>query len=104
MVEVTREILRTHFMQQNGWGEAEVYPLKADASFRRYFRLKQKNKKIMLMDAPPEFETLTSFVNIARHLKRLGFSAPRLAAKDEVNGFMLLEDFGDATFTNLDSC
>src|SRR5262245_20580170 len=36
-----------------GWGEAARTPLTADASTRRYERLRRKTQTAMLMDAPP---------------------------------------------------
>ena len=53
------------------------------------------------MDAPPGKEDPTPFVNISRHLKSLQSRVPQIFAVDEVNGFVLLEDLGDATFTRL---
>ena len=53
------------------------------------------------MDAPPPQEDVRPFVRIAEHLVSLGLSAPRLLAKDETSGFLVLEDFGDGTYTRL---
>ena len=41
------------------------------------------------------------FVRIDGHLRQLGFSVPEIFARDEKNGLLLLEDFGDATFARL---
>jgi aminoglycoside/choline kinase family phosphotransferase len=38
------------------------------------------------------------FVRIGRHLAAMKLSAPEIAAVDESNGFLLLEDLGDDTF------
>lgn len=53
------------------------------------------------MDAPPPGENVASFAAIARHLRGLGYGAPEIFALDEAAGFMLLEDFGDDTYTRL---
>ena len=55
----------------------------------------------MLMDAPPEHENTTAFVRITQHLQRLGIRAPCIHRVDYDNGFVLLEDLGDNTFTRL---
>ena len=56
----------------------------------------------MVMDSPAELgQEVGPFVKIDRHLLRLGLSAPEIYQIDEENGFLLLEDFGDATFTRL---
>jgi hypothetical protein len=92
------------FLSASGWGGAARSPLAADASFRRYERLIQGGRRAMLMDAPPPHENVDAFVAIARHLKSLGFSAPDIFAKDRGNGFLIIEDLGDDTFTRaLDS-
>lgn len=51
------------------------------------------------MDAPPSLEDVEPFIKISVLLNRLGFSAPRVLATDVLNGFLLLDDFGDTTFT-----
>ncbi len=92
---------RHAFVRQAGWGQARETPLPVDASFRRYFRLNEGARSVLVMDAPPEHEEVAPFVRIARHLVALGFSAPHILADDEGSGFLLLEDFGDRTFTRL---
>ena len=51
------------------------------------------------MDAPPP-EDCSQFTKISRFLLENGFSAPEVKAADLTNGFLLLEDFGDDTYTN----
>jgi N-acetylmuramate 1-kinase len=53
------------------------------------------------MDAPPPHEDVRPFLAIARLLQALGFSAPAILAEDVAAGLLLLEDFGDATYTRL---
>lgn len=89
------------FLRGLGWGTAERHPLPGDASFRRYVRLAGPTGRAMLMDAPPLKEDVRPFMFIARHLAGLGYSAPKVLAADEANGFLLLEDLGDDTFTRL---
>ncbi|HEC90075.1 MAG TPA: aminoglycoside phosphotransferase [Alphaproteobacteria bacterium] len=91
------------FLAANGWPNAEHGRLAADASFRRYERVIDTGtgRLAVLMDAPPDLEDVHAFAIMARHLRRLGFSAPEVLAEDSGNGFLLLEDFGDDTFTRL---
>lgn len=96
---MTRHQAMENFLVQAGWAEAERHPLPGDASFRHYIRLRQDKSNAMLMDAPPPKEDVRPFVTIARHLKGLGLSAPLILAADVEQGFLLLEDLGDATFT-----
>jgi aminoglycoside/choline kinase family phosphotransferase len=79
---------------------AAARPLAADASFRRYFRV-DGTPPAVLMDAPPDKEDVRPFMAICEFLIENGFSAPRLIAADITEGFLLLEDLGDDTFTRL---
>ena len=97
-----REVLRQAFLDTAGWAQAKQAPLRGDASNRRYVRLTQGNARAMLMDAAPALgEDVRPFVRVARHLADLELSAPAILAEDLERGFLLLEDFGDTTFTNL---
>jgi len=89
------------FLATHGWHRAERTPLAGDASFRRYERLRRGNERILLMDAPPPKEDVRPFTRLARHLGALGLSAPAILAEDAAAGLLLIEDFGDATFTRI---
>jgi aminoglycoside/choline kinase family phosphotransferase len=56
---------------------------------------------VVLMDAPPPGEDVRPFVQVARLLRDAGLSAPAILAADEARGLLLLEDFGDDTYTRL---
>lgn len=84
------------FLEQAGWGRAEVTPLAGDASFRRYFRVRDGDRRAVLMDAPPPEEDPRPFLAVADYLTRHGFAAPAVYARDLAHGLVLLEDFGDA--------
>jgi hypothetical protein len=92
----TREFLNTA-----GWGNATSKPLTGDASARKYFRLQKDKQSAVLMDASSVLESVAPFIQISQHLHQLGFSVPAILARDEKKGLLLLEDFGDATFTRL---
>ncbi|HZT52091.1 MAG TPA: phosphotransferase [Stellaceae bacterium] len=89
------------FLAACGWERAARLPLPCDASFRRYVRLVGDGARAMLMDAPPPQENVRPFLAVARLLHALGLSAPRILAEDPEQGFLLLEDFGDDTYTRL---
>lgn len=97
-----RAVLIERFLDQAGWGDAVHAPLPGDASFRRYVRLRGADKRTaMLMDAPPPRENVRPYLSVARLLRRLGFGAPAIYGQDAENGFLLIEDFGDDTYTRL---
>jgi len=85
------------FLARHGWKDAEILPLAGDASFRRYFRVvdREGQRQAVLMDAPPEHEDIRPFLKIADHLVAHGLRAPRALARDLDKGLLLLEDFGD---------
>ncbi|MBL4719989.1 MAG: phosphotransferase, partial [Alphaproteobacteria bacterium] len=89
------------FLERAGWAGVDRSILAADASFRSYDRLHGDNRKAVLMNAPPPQEDIRSFLRIGKILTRLGLSAPEIFASDTEAGLILLEDFGDRTYTNL---
>lgn len=89
------------FLARAGWADAARQRLPGDASFRRYERIAGRRGRAMLMDAPPPQEDVRPFLTVARHLQSLGYSAPAILAEDRALGLLLLEDFGDDTFTRL---
>lgn len=77
-----------------------ITPLTGDASFRRYFRLHQENHTRIVMDAPPDKESLSAFIHIGQALSTAGICTPQIFAADETLGFALLDDLGDLLFLN----
>jgi aminoglycoside/choline kinase family phosphotransferase len=88
------------FLQAHGYGAAAREPLPADASRRRYVRLRGGPRPALLMDAPPP-EDVRPFADLARHLLAAGLSVPEIVAEDPAAGFLLVEDFGDETHAGL---
>ena len=87
------------FLARCGWADAARAPLAGDASFRRYVRLRRGGETAMLMDAPPPHEDVRPYRAIAHLLSALGYSAPGILREDAEAGFLLIEDFGDRTYT-----
>lgn len=72
----------------------------ADASFRRYFRVHLQDKNLIAMDAPPQQESCTPFVTVAKLFSECGLHVPQVVAQDIAQGFLLLSDLGDDTYLN----
>jgi len=89
------------FLDTCGWGGVVPMPLAGDASFRRYHRLQRNGRRAVLMDAPAPHEDVTPYIAVSTLLRGLGFSAPEVFAEDRTGGFLLIEDFGDGTYTRL---
>jgi aminoglycoside/choline kinase family phosphotransferase len=71
-----------------------ILPASADASFRRYFRVHRGGATQIAMDAPPERESLDSWLRVARILAATGVSVPPVLAVDAEQGFVLMGDLG----------
>jgi aminoglycoside/choline kinase family phosphotransferase len=95
MADMTPPAGADEFLAAHGWGGARVEPLAGDASFRRYFRVRELTRAAVLMDAPPPHEDPRPFLDIARWLGERGFAAPKIHAADLNRGLVLLQDFGD---------
>ena len=101
MMSQDRQGQITDFLSTTPFKGAQLHPLAGDASFRRYIRLRKGDKTAMLMDAPPEREDVRPFISVAEFLYKNGFSAPFIHARHEQNGFLLLEDLGDDSFSSV---
>ncbi|HLX80485.1 MAG TPA: phosphotransferase [Burkholderiales bacterium] len=74
-------------------------PASEDASFRRYFRARLADgRSFVVMDAPPGKEDCSPFIRVAGVFSEAGAHVPAIHAQDAKNGFLLLEDLGNATF------
>jgi hypothetical protein len=100
-IDTARDDIIRAFLARAGFGKARLDWLAADASFRHYGRLTGGPARALLMDAPPGREDVRPWLAVARHLSGLGFSAPAVLAEDTAEGLLVIEDFGDDTFTRL---
>ena len=100
-------------MAGRGLPSGSVHTVSGDASFRRYFRIVLpaapgsveahwqellQATRFILVDAPPAHEDCRRFVRVAQLLRAAGMQTPRVLRADFEQGFMLLEDFGDALY------
>ena len=82
------------FLEDAGWAGSLIEPLPGDASFRRYFRVRNGGESAMLMDAPPPHEDPAEFLRVGKWLIAHGMRAPAIHAEDAARGLVLIEDFG----------
>ena len=100
-MDSARQAAVADFLAASGWGGTAPSLLAADASFRRYYRLTDGDRRAVLMDAPPPHEDVRPYVAVAEMLRGHGLSAPEIFAEDREQGILLIEDFGDDTYTRL---
>ena len=78
----------------------EISTASADASFRRYFRLRMADdgQRFIVMDAPPDKEDCRPWIAIARLFAQGEVHVPKIFAEDANLGFILMSDLGDTTY------
>jgi len=67
----------------------------ADASFRKYYRLSQGDKTFIVMDSSLELESLTPFLDVTQKLLNAGVKVPQIFETNRLDGYLILEDFGN---------
>ena len=106
----------SRFLDRTPHGETIARHLQGDASTRSYARLGAPGRSVILMNSPRQpdgppirggkpysalvhlAEDVTPFVAVAGALKEAGLSVPDIYAFDLDQGFIVLEDLGDAVF------
>lgn len=92
------ELIQHWLHDELGLASGELLPASADASFRRYFRLRHPGRSLIVMDAPPEHEDIHPFERINRILEGHGVHVPHIHASCAERGLMLLEDLGTTPY------
>jgi hypothetical protein len=81
---------------------ASLSPASADASFRRYFRIRTTTGATrIIMDAPPPLEDVRPFIHVAGLIAQAGLHAPKVLAADAEQGFVLLDDLGRTLYLDV---
>ena len=76
-----------------------LVPASADASFRRYFRVRfDDGQTAIVMDAPPDREDCRPWLSVQRLFMTAGAHVPEVLAEDLDSGFLLLSDLGQRTY------
>jgi aminoglycoside/choline kinase family phosphotransferase len=123
-----RETQKIAFLKAHGLEGMARQPLPGDASTRRYERLSEDGRSLMLMDqtplpelipCPPEADyakrkrlgyfamtrlsagRIEAFAACADYLRSQSLSAPEIVAWDAQAGFLVSEDLGDGLFARL---
>lgn len=78
-----------------GFVSPTLLPLRTDAGWRRYFRVKEGDRCLVAMDASMERNSCVPFVAVGDALRGAGLCTPRVYHHDFSEGFLLIDDFGD---------
>ncbi len=72
-----------------------------DAGFRSYWRATGTRGSHIIMDSPPGLEDVRPWLRMHDLLEPHGVRVPRVLARDEAQGFLLLEDLGGPTLARV---
>ncbi|MDT8330923.1 phosphotransferase [Roseomonas gilardii] len=90
------------FLAAHGFAGAAREPLPGDAGRRRYTRLRGGPAPALLMDCSAEPEVdLHPFLRMQGPLAAAGLSVPRILARDDGAGLLLVEELGERTHADL---
>ena len=78
--------------------ELRIDVASADASFRSYWRVRDGARTFIIMDAPPDKESIAPWLDIGARLCATGVHTPNVLAIDAAQGFILMEDLGTRTY------
>src|SRR5690554_2317208 len=70
----------------------------SDAGFRTYWRAQTADGSRIVMDSPPALEDVRPWLRMHAVLEAGGVRVPRVMARDEQAGFLLMEDLGQRTW------
>lgn len=93
------------FIQHYGTMPAEVTPLSAAGSNRRYYRLRHTDGSTVIGVEGTSEQENTAFITMARHFRLRQLNSPRLIAMSDDGMNYLQEDLGDTSlFKALEPC
>lgn len=97
-VSVSRYELMLSWLREQIGTDFDISVLANDASYRCYYRVSWQGQSRVVMDAPPEKESVDAFVIIAHALRDAHVMVPEIYAQAREQGFLLLSDFGDELY------
>jgi aminoglycoside/choline kinase family phosphotransferase len=77
-----------------GYKNYSLDEIKADASFRQYYRLKVEDNSFIVMDSSLDKESIYPFIDISVRLLKAKVEVPRIISQNIKEGFLLLTDLG----------
>ena len=102
MINKNRLRIIKFFLKKNYIENSKIKEIKGDASFRKYFRVYQKDKSYILASAEKEKKSnILNYILINNFLSKRGISVPQVIDYNYKNGLALLQDLGDKTYLQL---
>ncbi|QYK04457.1 aminoglycoside phosphotransferase family protein [Shewanella zhangzhouensis] len=100
-VSDSRFLALNHWLSNTFGAPLSPVLISGDASFRRYFRAVHQGRAMVIMDTPVALIPTEPFVAVRDAYAAAGLPVPAIIAKDDEQGFMALEDFGDVQLLSL---
>ncbi|OHE16247.1 MAG: aminoglycoside phosphotransferase, partial [Sulfurimonas sp. RIFOXYD12_FULL_36_11] len=89
------------WLERTSYKNYSIEAALADASFRKYYRLRDGDKTALLMDSSLELNSLKSFLDINARLISADVCAPKILVQNLEEGYLILEDFGTLHYLDL---
>ena len=89
------------WLNQTPYKEFVIEKSLADASFRKYYRLRKDDKTALLMDSSLERESLGAFLRVHKKLLGAGVGVSKIYIEDLELGYLILEDFGSTHYLDV---
>lgn len=89
------------WLQKTSYKNYTIETSLADASFRKYYRLRDGDKTVLLMDSSLELNSLKSFLDVNARLRAVDVCAPKVLEQNIEDGYLILEDFGTTHYLDL---
>jgi len=90
------------FLKKKNFLKYKLFPLKGDASFRKYYRLKNLSKSFILSQKEKEKNlNIKAYEKISTILRKKKILVPKVFCNDFKKGFNLIQDLGNKNFLNI---
>lgn len=89
------------WIEQLGYKDYELEVITADASFRKYYRLKSLHEQFVIMDSSKDKESVYPFIDISVRLLKAQIEVPRIVAQHLPKGYLLLTDLGSTHLADM---
>jgi len=76
----------------------DLQPASEDASFRKYYRISSAGISYIVMDAPPDKENCSPFLDVSERLRCCDVNVPEIFAQDLNKGLLLISDLGNELY------
>lgn len=85
------------WLSEHNYNPKKIARIRGDASFRSFYRVTTDKNSYILMFLDPSIDSHEKFINSSKLLTE-NIRVPKIIEHNPLEGWLLLEDFGDITF------